>query len=306
MWLPRHRTSIQLLDHTGDIEQMSGRFRAHPSTSKERKINALAFVSRVACSIIFVQLAIGAPLRAEAQEETEAPDRWKVSAEFSFTDQSGNRVLRLLTGGFSVSHLQRDFYRLDSSFQSRYGRTDGELVTLSHTASFAFDFRPTSTWSPFVFADAERDEFKRLDVRLSSGAGAKHTFRRSANGGLETSLSASLLHSFEQTAAQVTTRPQHPLLPGPSPARVYLSRWSFRGRTSHELRDGVTLRHTTMYQPAWSEMADYLLRSDTGLKILLTERLALSVEYQFKRDSQPPENVGPDDRLLTTGLIIDF
>jgi putative salt-induced outer membrane protein YdiY len=53
-------------------------------------------------------------------------------------------------------------------------------------------------------------------------------------------------------------------------------------------------------------MADYLLRSDTGLKVMLTERLALSVDYQLKRDARPPVGVEPDDRLLTTGLIIDF
>lgn len=251
-------------------------------------------------------MAIATPLLAQEEQEAEAPDRWKVAAEFSFTDQSGNRVLRLLTGGFTVSHLLRDRYRLDASIESRYGRTEGELVTLSHSASFAYDFRPTSNWSPFVFADAERDEFKRLDVRLSTGAGAKHTFRRSSDGSLETSLSAALLHSFEQTAGQLGTSPSDPLPPQPSSTQKHLARWSFRGRTSHELRDGVTLRHTTMYQPVWGEMADYLLRSDTGLKILLTERLALSVDYQLKRDARPPENVGPNDRLLTTGLIIDF
>ncbi len=251
-------------------------------------------------------MVVSTPLNAQAEGQTRPPDRWKVSAELSFTDQSGNRVLRLLTGGFSVSHLQRDRYRLDGSIQSRYGRAEGELVTLSHTASFAFDFRPNSPWSPFMFADAERDEFKRLDMRLSTGAGAKHTFRRSADGSLETSLSAALLHSFEQTAPRFRTSPQSPLLPKPSPSRSHSARWSFRGRTSHQLRDGITLRHTTMYQPVWGELADYLLRSDTGLKILLTERLALSIDYQFKRDSRPPEDVGPNDRLLTTGLIIDF
>jgi putative salt-induced outer membrane protein YdiY len=53
-------------------------------------------------------------------------------------------------------------------------------------------------------------------------------------------------------------------------------------------------------------MADYLLRSDTGVRVLLTERLAFSVEYQIKRDSRPPAGIAPNDRLLTTGLIIDF
>ena len=53
-------------------------------------------------------------------------------------------------------------------------------------------------------------------------------------------------------------------------------------------------------------MADYLLRSETEAKVLLTERLALSLGYQLNRTARPPEGVEPDDRLFKTGLIIDF
>jgi putative salt-induced outer membrane protein YdiY len=263
-------------------------------------IKALTLTRRLACAIAITQFGLAASLDAQADE---VPDRWKVSAELSFTDQSGNRVLRLLTGGINVSHLEQESYRLDASIQSRYGRTDGELVARNHQASLAFDFRPTSAWSPFLFTDVERDEFKRLDIRLSSGAGAKHTLRRSSDGDQETSISLALLHAFEQVAAPPPEEPE--MLTGPV-VRSHRARWSLRGRTSHQLRDGVTFRHTTYYQPIWGELADYLLRSDTGLKILLTERLALAVEYQLKRDARPPEGVHPNDRLLTTGLIIDF
>ncbi|MQA89592.1 MAG: DUF481 domain-containing protein [Gemmatimonas sp.] len=67
-----------------------------------------------------------------------------------------------------------------------------------------------------------------------------------------------------------------------------------------------TLQHTTFYQPLWDDVASYLLRSDTGVKILLTERLALSVDYQLTRDARPPQGVEPNDRLFKTGLIIAF
>ncbi|HUE97396.1 MAG TPA: DUF481 domain-containing protein [Longimicrobiaceae bacterium] len=233
--------------------------------------------------------------------QTEPPDRWKISAEFSLTDQSGNKTLRLLTGGLNVSHLQRDEYRLDGSIESRYGRSDGELVALSQSASLAFDLQPRSSWTPFLSTDAERDEFKRLDLRLSSGAGLKHTFYSA--GFEETSLSLAMLYSYQRIGPSRTGEAQ-------PPAGIvevnHSARWSLRARTDHELRDGITLRHTTFYQPIWDDVANYLLRSETGLKILLTERLALSVDYQLKRDARPPDGVEPNDRLLKTGLIIDF
>src|SRR5690606_1474453 len=100
-------------------------------------------------------------------------DRWKISAEMSFTDQSGNKVLRLLTGGLRLSHLEESEFKLDASLQSRYGKSDGEVVARNHYASVSFDHHPQNPWSPFVSLEAERDEFKRLDLRLSGGAGAK-------------------------------------------------------------------------------------------------------------------------------------
>lgn len=246
--------------------------------------------------------AIAAPtLCTPAAAQAEDSDNWNISAEFSLTDQSGNKVLRLLTGGLNLSHLRREDYRLDGSVESRYGRSDGELVALSHAGNLAFDFKPETRVTPFISMDGERDEFKRLDLRLSTGAGAKYTFQR--DGHEETSLSLAVLHSYDRVA------PAPPQESQPQTGVVdvtHRARWSLRARTNQEIRDGITLRHTTYYQPIYDQLANYLLRSETGLKILLSERLALSADYQIKRDARPPEGVEPNDRLFKTGLIIDF
>jgi putative salt-induced outer membrane protein YdiY len=248
-----------------------------------------------------VSVLVAHPVASSAQD-SGAAEKWKASAEFSLTDQSGNSDLRLLTGGLRVSHLQQEIYELDASVTSRYGRSEGDLVALAHTGSLAFDLRPRETWSPFLFTTADRDEFKRLDLRLSTGAGARYTISRAPTGLREASLSLALLHSYERIAPAPPEAGAVPL----GVETVHRARWSLRARGTHDVRDGVTLRHTTFYQPVWADVADYLLRSDTGVKILMTERLALSVDYQLKRDARPPVGVEPDDRLLKTGLIFDF
>lgn len=220
-----------------------------------------------------------------------------MSAELSYTDQSGNRQLRVLTGGINVSHLQKDAFRLDGSVQSRYGESENEVVARNHYASLAFDLHPEDTWSPFLFADAERDPFKRLDARASGGAGAKYTIFREENGTSRADASLALLYSYENRAAAGTE---------PAPSDRHLARWSLRVRGNRQLTPGIELSHVSFVQPAWGQLADYLLRSETGAKILLMERLALSVEYQLNRNARPLEGVEPDDRLFKTGLIIDF
>lgn len=257
------------------------------------------------CTLVTLLWSTPAPPPAAAQEATpeedagaeRPPDRWKVSAEFSYTDQSGNKVLRLLSGGLSVSHREKEAFELEGSVESRYGRSGGEVVARNDFGSLSVDLQPNRSWSPFLFFTAERDPLKRLAARFNGGAGAKYTPYR-GGGNDEVSLSLALLYSYEDVSA---TEEFPALTPASRSAR-----WSLRGRASRELRPGISLQHTSFYQPIVDEVANYLLRSETGAKVLLMERLALSIGYQLNRTSQPPEGVEPEDRLFKTGLIIDF
>lgn len=238
------------------------------------------------------------PGTASTQSGESNPERrWQASAEFAYADQTGNRTLRVLTGGLEASHLQKDLFRLDLTLQSRYGESDESVVARNHYGSLAFDLSPSATWSPFLFADAEHDRFKRLDLRVSGGAGAKYTIYRAEQTQTEASLSAALLLTHETLV---------PSVDDPAPPSRTIGRWSFRARGTQELPAGARIHNTTFFQPLYDEMADYLLRSESSVRMSLTERLALSVSYQWNRTSLPPEGVSPDDRILRTGLIFDF
>jgi hypothetical protein len=241
--------------------------------------------------------AIRSPTIASAQEnEPAAERRWQASAELGYTDQSGNRTLRALSGGFTASHLQKDLFRLDLSFQSRCGESDDAVVARNHFGSLAFDLRPAARWSPFRYVDAEHDRFKRLDARVSGGAGAKYAPCRNTRHGAEFSISATALVSHEN----ITATAADPLVGSRTNVRG-----SIRGRGSHDLPGGARVQNTTFYQPLVEHLADYLLRSETSVRMALTERLALAVAYQLNRMALPPQGVQPDDRILKTGIIFD-
>jgi hypothetical protein len=231
----------------------------------------------------------------ETVEEAEQPQRWGGSVELNVTDQAGNQEMRVLIGGIDLRHLQREDFRLDLSYETRYGRSEGEVIARNHYGSIAFDLTPEETVSPFLFADAERDPFKRLAARLSGGAGAKYTAWSRERG--EGSISLGLLYSREDFT---------PTAEGERTPSRSVARWSLRVRGDEQLRPGANVRHTSFFQPVWGEMADYLLRSETSLRIRLMERLALNVGLQMNRNSTPPEGVRPDDRVLKTGLVVDF
>ncbi len=236
---------------------------------------------------------------AEAEEAPNPPPpRWDMRAELAFTDQSGSRSLQVFTGGFNASHRHREDFRFDIGVQSRYGRSNGEMVTRNDRLDVAFDLTPDEAWSPFLFAEGERDPMRQLELRLNGGAGAKYTAARRPDGSEALSISMALLHSLERR-----TPPEDP---GDAEAQLSrsLARWSTRVRAGHEVRRGTEVTHRTYYQPVYDDLADYLLRSETGLRFSLTERVALSMVYQWNRDTSVPADTSPDDRLFRTGLTL--
>lgn len=240
--------------------------------------------------------AVAAPVPTP-QSRQPAPRRWKMGAEFSYTDQSGNKALSLFTGGFKFSHQDKQAFALDGELNSRYGKSEGEVVARNHFGAVNFSPRSTSLWAPSISLKAERDPFKRLDLRFSGGAGARFTPYRRERSSDNASLSLRL--AYEYTNLRETPN---------SPEREiqHRPRWTMEARGTQQLRPGITAQHQSSFEPSWGELANYLLRSQTGMKILLTKRLALSVEHQLSRTNRPPVGVEPDDRLFKTGIIIDF
>jgi putative salt-induced outer membrane protein len=243
--------------------------------------------------IAFAGLARPAPALAQAQPQEV--DRWQGTAEFTLTDASGNQDLRVLTTAFMVRHRIPDLLGLELRLQARYGSSEGERVAESYRGSLNLDLLPAGRWSPFVHSTAEHDPFRRLDVRINSGAGARYRLYRAGNRG-EAAVSLAMLHSYESLMATTSS-------PG---SQTEFARWSFQLTGRQQFGNGVTVTHSTHYQPVYDELGDYLLNIDTGLKVLLTRRVALSISHEFDRDSTPAAGVQRDDRLFKTGVLFEL
>src|SRR5690606_39872284 len=59
----------------------------------------------------------------------------------------------------------------------------------------------------FVFSSAERDRFKRLDLRSNGGGGLKYRFRSGGRG--RASLSAAALYSYEDFTPSASRSEEH-------------------------------------------------------------------------------------------------
>ncbi|HEX7120536.1 MAG TPA: DUF481 domain-containing protein [Longimicrobiales bacterium] len=232
------------------------------------------------------------PAAAQGPNAEEDDDRWAAAAELSMTATSGNQDVTVLATGFTLRHLRQELFDFELKLQARYGSSRGEQVVENYQGTFNLDFGPGHRWSPFIYSTAEHDPFKRLDVRVSSGAGAKYRLYRAENSG-EASLSLAMLHSYEALTTDV-------------PTRTTSARWSLRLTGRQEIRDGVTVSSQALYEPVYNDTGDYLLAVDAGLKVLVTRSIALSVTHEYNQDSTPADGVGEIDRLLKAGILIEL
>jgi hypothetical protein len=246
-----------------------------------------------------------APLASAASVDTGAPAttaapaapvHWTGRGSLSVTDVSGNKTLSLLTTRLEVKRTGGRSLGLTMSLGARYGRSGGETAVQDFAGGVETRFLPTGRVSPFVATTMLRDDVKRTLVRVAASSGAdlnvlRDTVRRVALG-------LALLQDYELTQGDPTIVDA----PDLSASRT---RFSVRLSGTVPVRAGVALDHRTQFEPVADALDDYLLTTETAVRVLLSRRLAFQTTYQFNRDTTPPEGVlFRNDRTLTVGLTV--
>jgi hypothetical protein len=229
-------------------------------------------------------------------QETDDPDRWGAEVGFSLNSSGGNEQLTVLLTQIGITHLETESYEANVGGRFRYGRSEGVEVAQNLRGNLSVDLWPKAGWSPFVFATAENDPFRRLDVRLNSGGGVKRTFWQA--GWSEVSLSGAVLYSYEQLELDESQIAADPLADGISQTAL----WSWRGRARKEFGEGRRFEQVMFYQPEWDDAGDYMLESQTSGRWSLTRSLAFTTTFLYERDSTPAQGVAADDWSLAVGL----
>lgn len=240
-------------------------------------------------SLLFLSI-LTATARPLGAQKSDDPEHWAAEVGFSLNTSGGNEQLTVLTSQVGLSHLETSSYEASIGGRLRYGRSEGEKVAQNLRGNTTLDLWPESRFTPFLFATAENDPFKKLRARLNSGSGVKQTYWR--DGWSEVSASGALLYSYENI------RVDEPL-----GARVkHNARWSWRSRARKQIGDGRRVEHVIFFQPVWDQLGDYLLESETSARWSLTRTLAFTTTLLYERDSTPAEGVGANDWSLAVGL----
>lgn len=162
---------------------------------------------------------------------------------------------------------------------ANYGEEDGERIVSDATLQAGYDHFVGDRWYFNSTVGLTRDEFRDLRLRTTAGVGMGYQFRDDEIARLAAEAGLSYIHEdFEE--ADDESQPA--------------GRWAldYRRRLGG---DGPTFFHRHELLVGLDDPDDTLLRSQTGLRFPLLERLAGTVEVDYDYDWQPPAGAESED-----------
>jgi putative salt-induced outer membrane protein YdiY len=238
--------------------------------------------------------AVASPARpAAARSANRQPDgRWAAAIDLGFSSASGNTDLMALNSGLRLRHRQTSRFRLDWTSNIRYGESGGEVVARQLQSNLNFDLGPDARLAPFLSASAERDRFRKLDLRSKVGGGMRYGLHKAAHGQASVRLAA--LYTYEQFA------------PGSDRPARYDGAWSLTVSGNQRLGENVQFASTSNFDPVMGDLGDYNLEVKSTLSTKMTSNLALTLGHNYAYDSTPVVNVRRADQRFQAGLTVEF
>lgn len=182
-------------------------------------------------------------------------------------------------------------------FNYDYGKTAGVKDTnkgFMHARRIR-DITDRRAWE--VFVQAENNEFTRLSSRGLLGASLRLVAFKSGDDRLALITGLGGFYSRERLDARA----------GTTDAGVdTLLRGNFYVVMKYQLNDTVSLGSATYYQPATSDLQDFLALEQGSLHVKLTDRLNLTLSLEVAHDSRPPQLIGETDVTYRTGIEYQF
>ncbi|MDH5545747.1 MAG: DUF481 domain-containing protein [Gammaproteobacteria bacterium] len=143
-----------------------------------------------------------------------------------------------------------------------------------------------------VFAQLEREEFARLNLRTLGGSGVRIQLgqKRPQQAfflGVGAFYSHELINDTTKTVAQEVK------------GNIYLL-------FKRSLSNHASFVNTLYWQPNATSLSDYRLLETATLSAKILERLALKISLELRQDSRPPATVKQTDMKLLTGIEFNF
>ena len=217
-----------------------------------------------------------------------------IRLSLGYSTATGNTEKEALA--FVVSDkLKWDVYEANFRLSLNYEESEDDAKTVNKGSFFMdIDHDIDDEWALFLFSDTSYDEFRNIDLRESLGVGAKYTFMRERVDGKtrkKASISYAVLYDYEKLEDGTDSEE---------------ARSSVRVKYVTPVTANSTFRHVTFYQPAFSDMSDYLIKSETSFAVAMNDKVSLKFTLTDNYDNRPAPGVEQNDLTTTTSLEVSF
>jgi hypothetical protein len=237
--------------------------------------------------------------RIAAQDNIPRPDRWAVGAELGLNAARGSSSYTMLTTGVRFTHVNKKQFELDWANAVTYGESNEKVIARRMMTTLKADVHPLATWSPFVFASAESDRIRRVDLATNEGAGVKWTFFRNVPGSVSVSLAG--IHNYKSIVPAPTST-----TPATESPRISTARLSLRPKIIQRHPSGVSFEQTTFWQPVVNGPEDYTVESSSRISYATSKNGTVFFQHTYRMESRPPIGVKRDDQLMVAGIKVQF
>ena len=199
----------------------------------------------------------------------------KLMASIEGKNGNSNKEEYSLSGKLNFKKIN---YTLMTMIERKYGKAN-EIV--NEDAIFwhgRLTHNYTVRTASEMFLQYEEDEFTRLQFRALAGAG----LRQNIFTDQEDILFSYGVGAFrEKEKIDVVT----------FEAADYTTRLNVYYSYKHALNPQCIISNTVYYQPSYDRFSDYRVLFNLGMNIRINSKFSLQVDYQLKRDNEPPENL---------------
>lgn len=229
---------------------------------------------------------------ARSRQSARDDRRWGGALDLGFSGAAGNSDLIALTTGVRVRHLQTRLFRLDWSANLRYGESGGDVVARHVQSRLNFDMGPAARVGPFIAAAAERDPFRRLDLRSNVGLGMKYSFF--GEGRDESTLRGAVLYGYERFTPEADRSPRAD------------GTWRIELKNNRGIGESLRIENTSSYDPVLGDVGDFNVEVKSKVSTRITQRLALTFSHSYTYDSTPVADVGRADQRFQGGITVEL
>jgi putative salt-induced outer membrane protein YdiY len=207
-----------------------------------------------------------------------------VDGSLEYRQGNGPRIR--LSAGARLDYIAEEIHRIFAHGSFDYGEKGDDH---EHYLNRAFGhMRWTAMWHPHigseVFAQAQFDEFLRLNLRVLGGIGARFVL-------LDTDiidLAVGVGYMTEYETLDLAADNSHPADSVNHRLTSYVS-------LSLQINERVSLNSTTYAQPKLDDPDDFRLLEEAGLEVSLVKHLTLVLALSVYHDNRPPDGVQATD-----------